>query len=124
MEREVEEWCTKMRAQHLEDLCKPYSLVAEAHQDLTSPLYYEFSIEAKEVCFSFSDEMTTIMNNQWESRKNTHGNVSKDKRTMIRSVLGMGWGGLTIRLHFCLQTEWSFACPILCYERVLEGARK
>ena len=84
LEREVEEWCEKMRAQRLENLCQPYALIAEVHHDLDSPLYYEYNSAAKEVCFSFSDEMTTIMNDQWQSGKSTHGNVSKDKRTMIR----------------------------------------
>ena len=78
LEREVEEWCEKMRAQRLENLCQPYALIAD------SPLYYEYNSAAKEVCFSFPDEMTTIMNDQWQSGKSTHGNVSKDKRTMIR----------------------------------------
>lgn len=87
LEREVEQWCEKMRMQHLQDLCKPYALIARAHSNLDSPKYYEYNAAAKEVCFSFSDEMTAIMNEQWESRKNTHGNVSKDKRTMIRLQL-------------------------------------
>ena len=73
-----------MRSQSLQSLSSPYKLIAEAHQNLTGPKYYEYNPAAKEVCFTFSDEMTTIMNEQWKSGANTHGNVSKDKRTMIR----------------------------------------
>ena len=80
----MEEWCEKMRAQHLQDLCKPYALIAKAHSNVDAPKYYEYDAAAREICFSFSDEMTSIMNEQWTSRKKTHGNVSKDKRTMIR----------------------------------------
>ena len=67
----------------LKDLCQPYALIAEVHHDvLDSSLYYEYNSAAKEVCFSFSDEMTTIMNDQWQSGKSTHGNVLK--QTIIR----------------------------------------
>lgn len=53
-----------MRSQSLQLLSNPYKLIAEAHQDLTGPKYYEYNPAAKEVCFTFSDEMTTIMNEQ------------------------------------------------------------
>ena len=80
----MESWCTKMRSQPLDSLCKPYKLIFIAHQDIQEKLYYEYSPAAKEICYSFSDEMIVIMNEQWTLGRNTHGNVSKDKRMMIR----------------------------------------
>ena len=73
-----------MHEKPLDSLCKPYKLIADVHQDLQDKFFYEYSPAAKEICYAFSDEMTLIMNEQWISGKNTHGNVSKDKRTMIR----------------------------------------
>lgn len=86
LEKNVEEWCVKMHTQPLHSLSKPYKLITRVHHNLSDTLHYEYDPAAKEVCYSFSDEMTKIMNTQWASGMNTHGNVSKDKRTMIRYV--------------------------------------
>ena len=45
---------------------------------------YGFNKEGMEVYRSFANEMVQIMNEQWESGIMNQGNVSKDKRSMIR----------------------------------------
>lgn len=64
-------------------LVKPFGIIADWHKD--GDHTYSFDDEGMQVYRIFADEMAQIMNIQWESGDINQGNVSKDKRTMIRS---------------------------------------
>ncbi len=59
-------------------------MIAEWHKD--GEHVYKFDAEGMEVYHLFADDMARIMNEQWQSGTMNQGNVSKDKRTMIRYV--------------------------------------
>lgn len=82
MEKEVDEWCEKLHTSPLPSLVKPFGLIADWHKD--GGHEYVFSEKGMQVFTSFSDEITLIMNEQWESCMTNHGNMSKDRRNMIR----------------------------------------
>ena len=58
--------------------------IADWHKD--DETVYTFDDGGKQVYRSFANEMAEIMNEQWQSCLLSQGNVSKDKRTMIRLV--------------------------------------
>ena len=61
---------------------EPFKLIQEWHK--IGNHTYTFSDEGMQVYKGFANEMAHIMNEQWESGVMNRGNVSKDKRTMIR----------------------------------------
>lgn len=82
-EAEIATWVTKLEDTKLLSLEKPYASIKEWHSD---KLFYTLDAEAKEIYIQFSDDIVDIMNNKWDDVtefKNV-GNVSKDKRTMVR----------------------------------------
>ncbi len=86
LEEEVEEWCTKLSHQPLKSLSAVYQLITRWHRS-SLPHVYTFSPQAKEQYRLFANEMTVLMNSQFEgSGGEVFGNYSKDKRTVIRYV--------------------------------------
>ena len=79
----VDEWCDKLKSFPIKSLEKPLQDVARWHS-ADEKYEYTFTKEGMEVYRSFADEMAAKMNEQWEEGAMTHGNVSKDKRTMVR----------------------------------------
>lgn len=83
LEEEVEEWCSKLSTQPLKSLSPVYRLICEWHKG--SEHVYTFSSQAKEQYRLFANEMTRLMNSQFEGDDTqVSGNFSKDKRTVIR----------------------------------------
>ena len=91
MQAEVDAWHAKLKDETLQSLSQPYKLICKWHAQATptDPFEYTYTPEGKEVYRSFSDEMASLMNEQFESCKMTYGNVSKDNRVMIRFVLSV-----------------------------------
>lgn len=83
LEEEVEEWCDKLSAQPLKSLSDVYRLICSWHEDSAQHIY-TFSMQAKEHYKLFANEITRLMNSQFEGVEEVHGNFSKDKRTVIR----------------------------------------
>ena len=87
LEEEVEEWCTKLSTQPLKSLTDVYRLITRWHCNGSRQVYI-FSPQAKEHYRLFANEMTVLMNSQFEGDGGeVFGNYSKDKRTVIRYVL-------------------------------------
>lgn len=86
-EEEVEEWCRKLSNKKIESLTDFYKLISLWHstEDATT---YSFSNSAKEQYRLFANEMTRLMNSQFEGSEEeaftVTGNYSKDKRTVVR----------------------------------------
>ena len=77
LEEEVEEWCSKLSDQPLKSLSPVYRLIVRWHSH-GSRVY----TPAKEQYRLFANEMTVIMNSQFEGDgAELKGNYSKDKRT-------------------------------------------
>ena len=83
-QQEVDEWCTKLHTFPMTSLIEPFKLIAKWHCEQDGKHVYAYSEEGMQVYRSFSNEMAQIMNEQWENGVMNKGNVSKDKRTMIR----------------------------------------
>ena len=84
LEEEVEEWCSQLSDQPLKSLSAVYRLIVRWHSH-GSPHVYTFSPPAKEQYRLFANEMTLLMNSQFEGDgAELKGNYSKDKRTVIR----------------------------------------
>ncbi len=82
--QEVDEWCKKLYMFPLTSLVEPFIKIADWHKE--DKRVYMFDQGGKEVYRSFSNEMAEIMNHQWQNCIFNQGNVSKDKRTMIRCM--------------------------------------
>ena len=82
LEEEVEEWCSKLHNHTLKSLTKPYSIISRWHRDV--PRVYTFSESAKEQYRPFANEMTRLMNSQFDGDGHVRCNFSKDTRTLIR----------------------------------------
>ena len=82
-EAEVATWVTKLESTNLLSLEGPYSTIRQWHTEKTS---YALDEEAMAVYVQFADEIVDIMNNKWDNTTEYSqvGNVSKDKRTMVR----------------------------------------
>lgn len=84
LEEEVERWCDKLSTQPLKSLSTVYQLICHWHKG-DSQYIYTFSLEAKEHYRLFANEMTRLMNSQFDGDgAQVFGNFSKDKRTVIR----------------------------------------
>ena len=84
LEEEVEEWCGKLKAQPLKSMSAVYKLICRWHRS-ESQHTYTISPQAKEHYRLFSNEMTRLMNSQFDGEGGeVFGNYSKDKRTAIR----------------------------------------
>ena len=84
LEEEVEEWCDKLKLQQLTSLSRVYSLISRWHPSGVQR-NYTFCDQAKEQYRLFANEMTMLMNSQFEGDgSGIVGNFSKDKRTVIR----------------------------------------
>ena len=83
-QQEVDSWCTKLHSFPLTSLIEPMKLVAKWHCENDDKHMYSYGEEGMQVYRSFANEMAQIMNEQWETGVMNKGNVSKDKRTMIR----------------------------------------
>lgn len=81
--QEVDEWCKKLQTFTLTSLQKPFELIAQWHSD-EGENTYSFSEEGSVQYRAFANEMAQVINDQWESGLLNQGNLSKDKRTMIR----------------------------------------
>ena len=84
LEEEVEEWCAKLSDQPLKSLSPVYRLITRWHHN-GIPHIYTFTPQAKEQYRLFANEMTVLMNSQFDGDGGeVFGNYSKDKRTVIR----------------------------------------
>lgn len=84
LEEEVEEWCKKLADQPLKSLSPVYQQISHWHEN-NSQLVYTFSPQAKEHYRLFANEMTKLMNSQFDGDgAEVFGNYSKDKRTVVR----------------------------------------
>lgn len=83
-ESESDVWVSTLEKSGLMSLEEPYSLIEEWHRSSSS--VYSFDEEGMEVYKNFADEIVDLMNKKWEEPLKCAdiGNVSKDKRTMIR----------------------------------------
>ena len=83
-EDEVDEWVSKLESTGLTSLAQPYSLIQQWH--CTQDIVYTFNPEGQAVYKEFADKIVDLMNDKWNSSELqlNIGNVSKDKRTMIR----------------------------------------
>lgn len=63
---------------------KPLQDIANWHSMDDCSYVYHFDEKGMEVYRVFANDMADKMNEQWEKGAMTHGNVSKDKRTMVR----------------------------------------
>ena len=63
-------------------MVQPLKLIAQWHNE--GDHVYSFDDEGMKLYRSFANEMAQIMNDQWESGVMNRGNVSKDKRSMLR----------------------------------------
>ena len=59
-------------------------MIADWHKE--GEHVYEFNGGGMKIYRKFANDMAKLMNEQWESGENCQGNLSKDKRTMIRYV--------------------------------------
>ena len=83
-EAEVEEWAAKLQTSVLKTLGPVYEIIERWH---FSEQLYELSKEARAVYIEFADELTKAMNSKWDDTEGPSsqiGNVSKDRRVMIR----------------------------------------
>lgn len=81
-EAEVTTWVTKLESTNLTSLERPYKLIQKWHAEKTS---YTFEADAMEVYTQFADDIVDLMNSKWDNTAEySVGNVSKDKRTMVR----------------------------------------
>ena len=89
LEEEVEEWCTKLSDQPLKSLASVYRLITRWHRNAH---VYTFTPQAKEQYRLFANEMTVLMNSQFEGDGGeVFGNYSKDKRMVIRYSIITSW---------------------------------
>ena len=86
-EDEVEQWIVKLEAIGLTSLEPVYSFIHEWHSG-DDDIVYTFNDEAKAVYKEFADKIVDLMNEKWEKPEQygSIGNVSKDRRTMIRYI--------------------------------------
>ena len=78
----MDEWARKLQSMPLTSLVKPFKLIADWHREGSHT--YSFTVEGMGVYREFADSMAKVMNERWESADSNPGNLSKDKRTMIR----------------------------------------
>lgn len=85
-ECELDVWVSNLEKSGLMSMKEPYSPIEEWHSGSAS--FYTFDAGGMEVYKQFADEIVELMNKKWDSPLECAdiGNVSKDKRTMIRSV--------------------------------------
>lgn len=82
-EAEVASWVSKLENTNLLSFNDPYEKVQTWH---TGQTVYTFDAEAMEVYVQFADDIVDLMNSKWDNTAEyaNVGNVSKDKRTMVR----------------------------------------
>lgn len=80
--QEVDKWCKKLHGFPLSSLVEPFKLITDWHKE--GDHIYMFSKEGKQIYRKFANDMAELMNKQWQSGETSQGNLSKDKRTMIR----------------------------------------
>jgi hypothetical protein len=82
-EAEVATWVSKLELTKLLSLEDPYGKIQAWHLEKK---IYSFDDEAMQVYTQFSDDIADIMNSKWDNigDYSSVGNVSKDKRTMVR----------------------------------------
>lgn len=82
-EADVAIWASKLESAKLMSLDRPYKKIQDWHSDKT---VYTFDEEAMEVYTRFSDDIVDLMNSKWDNSAeySNVGNISKDKRTMVR----------------------------------------
>ena len=78
----VDEWCETLKRFPISSLEKPLKDIAEWHSK-EQDIVYKFDEKGMQVYRLFANEMAEKMN---EQGKMAQGNVSKDKRTMVRYV--------------------------------------
>ena len=78
-EEVMEEWCTKLSCQPLKSLSAVYQLITRHHNSL--PHVYTFSPHAKEQYWLFANEMTVLMNSQFEGSREVFGNFKGQKNS-------------------------------------------
>lgn len=83
--KDVDEWCETLKQYPINSLEKPLQDVADWHTTDKEHVY-RFDEKGMQVYRLFANEMAEKMNEQWEKGKMVQGNVSKDKRTMVRYV--------------------------------------
>ena len=85
LEEEVEEWAKKLDECTLKSLSPVMQLIERWHPD-TEDIVYTFTGQGKKVYLDFANETVKLMNQKWENptEYDSVGNVSKDKRTMVR----------------------------------------
>lgn len=81
----MDEWCETLKSFPISSLEKPLKDIAEWHSK-EHDIVYKFDEKGMQVYRLFANEMGEKMNEQWEQGKMAQGNVSKDKRTMVRYV--------------------------------------
>ena len=79
----VDDWCKKLKEFPINSLEKPLQDIANWHSEGDEHVY-KFDDKGMEVYRTFANKMADKMNEQWEQGEVAHGNVSKDKRTMVR----------------------------------------
>lgn len=80
--QEVDAWSRELQTFPLKSLLEPFKLIAEWHEE--GDHTYTYNAEGMQVYRNFANEMAELMNEQWTTGALNLGNVSKDKRTMIR----------------------------------------
>lgn len=82
-EADVAEWVTKLEKTKLLSLKEPYEQIQRWHSE---KMVYTLDTGAMEVYTQFSDDIVDLMNSKWDNTAeySNVGNVSKDKRTMVR----------------------------------------
>ena len=80
----VDDWCRKLKCFPIKSLDKPLQDIARWHTKEDQHYVYKFDTKGMEVYCTFANDMADKMNEQWEQGVMTHGNVSKDKCTMVR----------------------------------------
>ena len=111
LEEEVEEWCNKLSSQPLKSISKVYSLISRWHSNKLLR-NYTFSSQAKEEHRLFANEMTRLMNSQFDGGSDVVGNYSKDKRTAIRLEFNVQKYDLptsSLSLIYNVQTQWNYS---------------
>lgn len=104
----MDEWSLKLATFPLQSLTKPFQVIAGWHENIKEDTRtYGFSEKGMQVYRLFSNEMAHVMNEQWDTGDVNEGNMSKDKRTMIRYSQRQLDNSCGENLLFFMQVEWA-----------------
>ena len=102
-EEEIDEWNELLSESYNVKLSRVYSFTDDFHK--ASVREYTMSANARDVYRKFANEIADKLNEQWKDRRGTHGNVSKDKKTVLRLALNLHV------LYFALGEEIAGRIP-------------